>query len=380
MAAESLLTASFGTASVTAITSGTDDIAIRTRQQLDRLISDTITSSVKTTPAANGGTVLVSSGGNNDVNLVISAPQGSSTAGSMSDGSGKTLSFQLPANVSLVSKALTVQSEPGATTAQKEAAAQQVVTYVSGIVDKYIPSSAATTPAAVEQKNALIAALTKALALTRGQADVNLTVRNFDFLGPNDPLNQGALEALVDGDGNFQGIDSLVGANEVLLDAGTSTGDQLFVVNLAALTSAGKTLALSNVEGATLAAAGTARVEGNAPIRITSDSMAQNVSGGGGADTLVGTGNDTLTGGAGNDVFGFSGKGHYTVTDFNKAGDMLAIEMTGVTTLDQLKAKVTGVVQNTGSITYQFGPDTSITLVGVSATDLTASMLKFTIS
>ncbi|MES2603542.1 MAG: hypothetical protein V4603_01310, partial [Pseudomonadota bacterium] len=130
---------------------------------------------------------------------------------------------------------------------------------------------------AVDQKNALISALTKALAMTRGQADINLTVRNFDFLTTS---SSSALQdaqqsfALLDSEGSYQGIDSLVGANEVLLDAGDSTGSQLFVVNLGALTSSGKSLVLANVEGAALASSGTVRIEGNAPIRITSDNQA----------------------------------------------------------------------------------------------------------
>ncbi len=79
-------------------------------------------------------------------------------------------------------------------------------------------------------------------------------------------------------------------------------------------------------------------------------------------------------------MFGFSGAGKYTVADFNKAGDTFAFEIAGVTNLDQLKAKVTGVTKTSTSITYNLGADTSVTLIGVSASDLTAAMFKFTIS
>jgi hypothetical protein len=333
---------------------------------LDKYLTDTIVSSLNVQNAGNGATVGVSSGSKGDVNIAITPPT-TATQGSVTDGVGKTLNFQLPANTGLVSKSVDTAS----TTTAAE--------YVKSIVDKYIPDNS-TNPAAAAQKVTILAALTKAMELVRGGVSVNVTIRNIDFFSGSNTLNQGALQdafAILDSDGSYQGIDSLVGANDVLLDAGSSTGSQLFVLNLAGLGT--KTLALQNIEGAVLAAAGTVKVEGSTAIRITSDNLAQNVTGGGGNDTLVGTGSDTLTGGAGNDIFGFSGAGKYTVTDFSKTGDMLAFQMDGVTTIDQLKAKVTSVVIVGANTTFNLGADTSITLVGVSASDLTAAMIKFTI-
>ncbi|MES2606878.1 MAG: hypothetical protein V4603_18260 [Pseudomonadota bacterium] len=336
---------------------------------LDKYLSDTNSASLKQSNAGNGATVIVSSGGNGDVNIAITPPN-KTTSGSLSDGNGKNLEFQLPANLGLVSKSTDANSKGNARD------------YVDSVLDKYIPDNASGAVAA--QKQAIIDALTKALDLVSPGASLNVTIRNIDFF-TGVSTGVGSVEddeqqsfAILDSDGTYQGVDSLVGANDVLLDAGASSGNQLFVINLAGLT--GKTLALQNVEGAVLAAGGTVKVEGSTAIRITSDNQAQNITGGGGNDTLVGTGSDTLAGGAGNDVFGFAGAGKYTVSDFNKGGDMLAFDIAGVANVDQLKAKVTSVVKTSTSITYNLGADTSITLVGVSASDLTASMLTYTIT
>jgi len=341
--------------------------------QLDKLLTDSISSSTKTQDAGNSSTVIVSSGGNKDVNVVITPPT-TQTAGSVSEGAGVKLEFVLPANTGLVQKS----SQTSDT-----AAAQQ---YVESVISKYIPPSTNNqpqAPAVVAQRQALVDAVTEALQQLQqaGGTTLNLTIRNIDFFGLQSTsaslLDDQQSLAILDSDGSYQGIDSLVGANDVLLDAAGSSTQQLFVINLAGLGT--KTLALANVDAAVLAAPGTVKVEGATPIRITSDNIAQNISGGGGNDTLIGTGSDTLTGGAGNDVFGFSGNGKYTITDFSKTGDMLAFEIPGVSNVDQLKAKVTSVVKTATSITYNLGPDTSVTLVGVSATDLTASMIKFTL-
>lgn len=181
----------------------------------------------------------------------------------------------------------------------------------------------------------------------------------------------------LDSGGSFQGVDSLVGANEILLDASSSTKYDLFALNLAFVQ--GNTVVLKAVDAAVLAGPGSIRVDGDVPISVTSDNQAHNVTGGGGNDTLVGTGNDTLTGGGGKDLFGFAAPGKYTITDFNKAADSFQFELKGITNVDQLKAAVTSVAVAKGAITYNFGPDTSITLVGVSPGSITADMLSFKI-
>ncbi len=183
--------------------------------------------------------------------------------------------------------------------------------------------------------------------------------------------------ALLNTDGSYAGVDSLVGANDILVDGSGTAGYNLFALNLAYTGTAA--VVLKGVDAAILSAPGTVRVDGSAPIVITSDSQAQNITGGDGNDTLVGSGNDTLTGGAGSDLFAVNATGHYTITDFNKSVDKLAVEFAGVGNIDQLNTKVTSVVKTTAGVTYNFGPDSSVTLVGVSPADLTASMLAFKI-
>lgn len=332
--------------------------------KLDKFLTDTITASLRTVSLPNDSNIIVASGGNGDLNLVITPPS-ARTAASMSDGPGSEIIFELPANVGIVAKS--VESND----------ATEAVGYVKNIVDRYIPDGTGN-PAASAQKDAMIAALTRAMVLTQGGVAINVKIRTIDFLATTDPLaKQLDAFALLDSDGSYQGLDSLVGANDIILDAGGSIDSQLFVLNLGSI--GDKTLVLKNIDAATLAASGTVRADGSVPIRITSDSSAQSVSGGGGNDTLVGTGNDTLAGGAGSDVFGFSGKGKYIVTDFDKAGDKLAFDIAGVSTLDQLKGLVTSVVKTGSGITYHLGPDTSVTLVGVNASDLTASMIQLSI-
>lgn len=337
--------------------------------QLDKILTDSISSTTKIQSAGNNSFVVVSSGGNNDVNVVITPPT-TQSAGRVNEGEGKVLEFVLPANTGLVQKSTQTETT------------QAAVDYVESVIAKYIPDTPNLPQSVIDQRDALIEALAEAVQQLQaaGGTGLKLTIRNIDFFGLQQSTSlQDGQQAftILDSDGTFQGIDSLVGANDVLLDASGSTSQQLFVINLSGLGT--KTLALANVDAAVLAAGGTVKVEGATPIRITSDNSAQNISGGGGNDTLIGTGADTMTGGAGNDVFGFSGAGKYTVTDFNKAGDMLSFDIPGVSNIDQLKAKVTSVVKTATSITYNLGPDTSITLVGVSASDLTASMIKFTL-
>lgn len=183
--------------------------------------------------------------------------------------------------------------------------------------------------------------------------------------------------SLEDSDHSFAGVDSLVGANDILLDASGNSDATVFNIDLTGTT--GKTIALQGATGAILASTGTVRVEGSTPIVISSDLNAQNITGGGGNDTLIGSGNDTMAGGAGNDIFGFKNAGKYTISDFNKAADKFAFEISGVSTVDQLKAKVTSVQLTSNGIVYNFGPDNSITLVGVAAGQITADMIKFKI-
>ncbi len=259
--------------------------------------------------------------------------------------------------------------------------------YLNTAIGGYFAPNVDPNSDAGQQQQSLTGAVDDLLGSLGGGKDVS--VRLIDFLGKTSPGGSAPLTAVVasgDSTGDtFTLVDGLqspqngILANEILFDAGVSKGKQVFAVNLTSLNNV-KTLVLKNVEAAVVAGPGTVRVDGTAPIRIGSDNFAQNITGSGGNDTLVGGGNDTLAGGAGSDMFGFStaAKGRYTITDFNKATDQLGFKLTGVTNFDQLRAAVTKEVFANGSMTYELGPDISITLVGVGPQDITAGLVKFT--
>lgn len=329
----------------------------------DTLLADTNTATLTLSPVGNGATLLLASAGNGDTNVAVTAPT-SSVAGSVTSGSGQYLQFQLQAGVGFASKEMTSSSTSAADS------------YVELQIARYFSPDENANSVIADLRSSLSAALDNLLANPQF-AGGTTAVRLFDFYTSN--ISALLHDFALHDDGTAAGeADSLLDASEVLLDAGSSAGQQLFVANLAGL--GGKTLVLQNVEGAMLASSGTARVEGSAPIVITSDNQPQQIKGGSGNDTLIGTGNDTLTGGAGSDLFGFRGTGRYLITDFNITSDRFAFNMAGVTNIDQLKAQITSVSKTPVSITYQLGPDTAITLVGVNANDLLASMFQFTLT
>ena len=283
-----------------------------------------------------------------------------------------TMEVDIPAGTGL-----TFSGKDGQTPAAAES-------YLNTAIGGYFSPNVDPNSDAGQQRLSLTDAVDDLLGSLGGGKDIS--VRLIDFLGKTSPGSLHALTttassqqafALLDSSGNYQGVDSLAGSNEILIDVGTSKGRQVFALALG--NTYGKTVVMANMEGAILGGAGTVKVSGNTPIMITSDNQAQNITGGGGNDTLLGTGNDTMAGGLGNDIFGITAKGNYVITDFNKAGDKLYADL-GVTTIDQLHAKITSVATVGNSLVYHLGPDISVTLVGIHAGDITAAMVKFTLS
>lgn len=85
-----------------------------------------------------------------------------------------------------------------------------------------------------------------------------------------------------------------------------------------------------------------------------------------------GGGEKFLNGGGGNDIFAFAAHAHYTIADFNE-GDKVAIAR--ASSFEQLRARATGVEQDEEGVTVQFGPEASITFLGLAKSDLNADML-----
>ncbi|MEO0866195.1 MAG: hypothetical protein AAFY39_16805, partial [Pseudomonadota bacterium] len=92
-----------------------------------------------------------------------------------------------------------------------------------------------------------------------------------------------------------------------------------------------------------------------------------------GRDLLNGReGDDTLTGGANTDIFVFqSNSGHDTVTDFNVGEDLIVLRH-----LDDFEQVDLMISDTTDGAKINFG-DTSVTLNGVAADDLTADDFLF---
>jgi Ca2+-binding RTX toxin-like protein len=309
---------------------------------LNQFLTDTVGGS--TTTETFGSSTYVSGTGSHGESQGGILPGAGAISGTIDDGVLQ-LTLNLPGRTGLVFE--------GMDNATPDAAG----TFLHSVVDSYHPSGA--------QKASLDAAVNQLVDALKAQGIINVVFRVFDFTAS---AGNGALAAP---DGALA-----AGANDMVIDASQNTGVQAFVVNLLHATD---TVVLKGVEQALVANAGTIKVEGNAPIRLVGDLAAQDITGGGGNDTLVGGGgNDTLTGGLGNDVFGFSALGHVTLKDFDVAHDSVAFASTGITNIQQLAALVSSVDNAASGVTFNFGHDASITLVGVSAAQITSDLIKFT--
>lgn len=104
--------------------------------------------------------------------------------------------------------------------------------------------------------------------------------------------------------------------------------------------------------------------------------------GGMGNDILrAGYGNDVLEGDSGNDTFGFYALGHFGVIDFTIGEDLFFFdaEKIGVNNLGELKSYITNTDPGDEGVTVDFGPNASITLVGINLNEITAGMIVFTL-
>ena len=305
---------------------------------LNHFLTDTVEGS--TSGGSLGGSSYVMGHGSNGESQGGILPGAAPISGTIHDGVLQ-LTLNLPAGTGLVFEGVDGMT-PDAWGS-----------FLNSVVDSY------HAPAA--QSASLHAAVQQLVDAVKSQGVTDVVVRVFDVMHGSSAQGNGALGA---------------GSNDIVIDAGNNAGSQLFAVNLL---HADEPVVLRGVENAVVANAGTVEVEGNTSIHLVGDIAAQNIIGGGGNDTLVGGGgNDTLTGGLGSDVFGFSALGHVTLTDFDVAHDTAAFSSSGITNIQQLAALVTSVENDAAGVTFNFGPDASITLVGVSASEITSDLIKFT--
>jgi Ca2+-binding RTX toxin-like protein len=354
MASDSL----FGGTDLSDFTVLSDD----TKAVINAILGDTIGGAVKSEQLTGGGTLVSAEGSNGETQAVLISEAGQVIAATLKSGE-VTLDVVLPAGMGMAFQG--VDSVPP----------DQVASYMAAVTESFLPSSS-TDPvvqAAREDLLASIKTLTESLSAAGG---TSFSVRFVAITA----------EAASGGGGSGFTPRAAVGG-DVVFDAGvTGTTSELLAMVMGNL-KASQTLVLKNVESALLIGNGTARVDGSKGAMVSGGMGEQNITGSAGNDTLIGgTGRDTLTGGLGKDIFGIGAKdGKLTVTDFTPGTDMLGFKIDGVANLTDLSKLYTGLTHHTATATapadtiLNFGPDMSITLVGVSPYDLTLDMIKFTL-
>ncbi len=312
---------------------------------INAFLTDTVGGSA-ITGVIGDSTIVIGSGSDGEKQGAL-LPSGSAISGSIDDGVLK-LDIQVPAGSGFVFEG------------KDHASADTVGAFLNSIIDAYLPPDDPATPQVL--RDGLTNAVNDLVNSMKALGVTDIVVRMIDFVSGN---NLPSLSAL--------------GPHDVLLDvSATAGGNEAFFINLHGL-GVDDTLVLTGIENVMLAGQGRVRVDGDTPVVITNDGGNQDITGGGGNDTLIGGGgNDTLTGGAGDDTFGFRALGHYKIEDFAKGHDHIAFKVGGIDNVFELLPYLTGVTQNTEGVTLDFGPNFSLTLVGISAADITADMIKFT--
>lgn len=316
--------------------SATASLSQSARDLINSVLADSVSKDgvAPRTEQIAGGTLVTATGANAEQQVVLAT--NAAFAGNVNLGN-VVANVEAPANVAIAAEGLATA-----------ATAAQAKDYFTSLINAAIPAG----------QTAQKEALTKAVDLVTS-------------VGAPTGTSAVKVISVSDSAANSSG-------NQVKI-TGTGTTSEIVALNVSGL-SAGKTLVVENLERAVVVGSGVVQVSGSTAAFVAGDSGNQSISGGAGADTLVGGGgSDTLVGGAGADKFGFVSGGAYTIADLG-TGDKLAFSFAGLTTFDQLAAAVTGVSQAGGNTTYSFGGGSSITLVGISPSQVTADLIQFTLA
>ena len=130
----------------------------------NRMLGDSNSSTVQLQAAGNNSTILVASAGNNDLNVAVTAPT-APISGSITNGVGTELLFQLPAGVGFLSKVT------------KAADANTADTYITTALSPFWNGS--TAPVVLSQKASLENAIDIELSNIAGSGQY--VIRLFDF-------------------------------------------------------------------------------------------------------------------------------------------------------------------------------------------------------
>lgn len=332
MGAESMLGGTAGT-----------NMSTNTKNLLDQFLGDTVDGAITMTDLGDGSTMVVGKGADGETQgAVVSGSV--AVAGEVKDGV-MNLVINLPAGVSIGFEGLS-----------KLASVAEAQSYIGDLI-------AAALPAGDWLRVSLEKGLGNLMqALTDGGI-TNSVVRVVNIVD-NSSSTAGSLDAAPSTTGKT-----------IVFDASGSNASEVLAILMQQI-KAGNTLELKGVEKALLIGSGTVVVSGGSAANLQGDTSAQKITGGSGNDTLVGGGgNDTLDGGAGNDIYGLNAQGHYTIQ--LGTGDKLAFQVQGVNSLQDLLPLVSNGYEKDGNVTFEFVDHSTITLVGISAADLTADMIQF---
>lgn len=313
-----------------------------------------------TETSVTGGTIVVGQGGNQVGSGVLETQalflnQGTSSPVTASIDDGQlTLTVTLPPGVDL-----------GLTGPSQAINANQLHDYVNNLIGQALPEQT-NDPYQAAYKQSLELATQLLSQLLDGQ---NIHIRIVSFADSSQSASS-SITTAAESTGNT-----------IVFDGGQTTDAEVLALRLDQVKD-GTVVTLKNVTNALLVDSGSVVIEGSTAARVVGDITDQKITGGDGNYTLVGGGgNDTLVGGAGDDVIGFNAAGHYTIEGFDAAHDKLAFaNIASITNLDQLNALITKVTETDGNVTYEFNNgEASITLVGVSADQITSDLVQFTL-
>jgi len=212
-----------------------------------------------------------------------------------------------------------------------ETSYSQATTYLNGLIDSAV---SATDLSTVSWNTSLKRAVTKA-ALDRLGDDFKLDVLT--------PYRQ------------------VTGSDEISIGfSGNSSA--ISAINLSQVSDL---VSVSGYDSIVAVGPGRLLVSGSSDASVYGDIWEQEIAGGRGNDFLSGGGGaDILTGGSGRDTFELGFSGTTTITDLG-ADDQLAFDLYGVSSVEQLVARITGIGPGAAGLRIQF--DTfAVELVGYS--------------
>lgn len=335
MAAESLIGGQRG-----------EEINQKTKEMLDEFLSDTKDGTARSKDLGHGAQLVVGIGSKGETQGAI-VTGGEAIRAQLNDGV-LNVAVGLPAGINIAFEGLSRASTP-----------TEVGTFINTQIDNALPVTNTDPGAAVLRKSLqkAVSNLTDALA---AQGVTSSIVRVISFTDDSSLFP-----------GGTGGI--------ISFDASGSARNELFALNLSDI-NPNNTLHLRSLESGMLVGNGSVVVDGDTGANLQGDNRNQKITGSSGNDTLVGGGgNDTLIGGSGDDTLGFNALGNYTI-QLGDGNDKLAFQFDGINSIADLAPFITGVSESNGNVTYEFVDGAAtITLVGMTANDITADMVKFTL-